>query len=775
MDFIMLPDNVAAHEPVPDLGGPEWDNKGFRGYDKRQGWDLTALRNGDFSEAIEKLKICAHEWGRRFTLWPGEISTIENSEDSVTLMIGAFFQTWITFGILQEALGRPLSRVEAVKPIQSTSPNSGSTSRSQIVLQGLFAEAVTKGIEMDHAGIQLLYSCLEEASQILQNLAFLCKASGQCVVPTSVHVALSVLVGSLPSSFDYRKTPVPGDLHADVNQGICMPFKRRLIEDCGWCPSMIRRILHTLLVEGLYYASILPRVDGNIDHSKCDELQCVASNIDPNHYQVVHVPRLCRCQFASCDHRQQDCPCPSIGVQEINLSNTWNNESFPLIKFRDEGIEIVPFAPGTEFVSISHVWSEGRGNPQDNSLPRCQLQLIQQYVTCLGISRDTPFWIDTLCVPLRKPLRDTAIVRMAQVYSVATRVLVLSDELLSFDLPSTPDEALFRVFSSQWAARLWTFQEASLSRELVFQFSDQAVSQSALEHHMNELFTNSREKSRRVGFIANNQIRQKPFLPTRDFPLIALTDRLSHRSRSKLSDVAICVSTLLGYGLETVLSVPDEEKMQAFWSCQEKVPTSVLWAKGPRLDTSGYRWALSELLSPSTHISRLGNTAHGAVSTPVGLLVAGVEAVVLAKVLFTFSDRTVLRIKLPAIRQRFFCIQSMHGGREPWTDVQSSWTGKSALLISRSPDHLTYADACLVMLTDTADGHGENSTTTIMARYLIQVIVFVEGPAAGADNPEVNDGFDPLRKALKGPLKNLDLVDIEGRRCTDPSQQWCIS
>ena len=51
MDFIPLPDGVAAHEPVPDLGGPEYDNQGFQDYDRRQGWNMAALREGDVIRA----------------------------------------------------------------------------------------------------------------------------------------------------------------------------------------------------------------------------------------------------------------------------------------------------------------------------------------------------------------------------------------------------------------------------------------------------------------------------------------------------------------------------------------------------------------------------------------------------------------------------------------------------------------------------------------------------------------------------------------------------
>lgn len=46
MDFLPLRDAVPSHLPIPDPGGVDYDNKGFLGYDKRQGWDSDALRRG---------------------------------------------------------------------------------------------------------------------------------------------------------------------------------------------------------------------------------------------------------------------------------------------------------------------------------------------------------------------------------------------------------------------------------------------------------------------------------------------------------------------------------------------------------------------------------------------------------------------------------------------------------------------------------------------------------------------------------------------------------
>ena len=88
---------------------------------------------------------------------------------------------------------------------------------------------------------------------------------------------------------------------------------------------------------------------------------------------------------------------------------------------------------------MSHVWSEGLGNPKSNSLPLCQLQYVQKRVndvyrgltgrTDLASAENVPFWMDTLCIPVgneHRKARSLAITGMAVVYGQADVVLILS-------------------------------------------------------------------------------------------------------------------------------------------------------------------------------------------------------------------------------------------------------------------------------------------------------------------------------------------------------------
>jgi hypothetical protein len=86
-------------------------------------------------------------------------------------------------------------------------------------------------------------------------------------------------------------------------------------------------------------------------------------------------------------------------------------------------LKVTRMTHGTPFVALSHVWSDGLGNPAANSLPQCQLLRLQRNVLDLRQSKlnfqtgiinigalqwdqirmtnDLSmkwFWLDTLCI-----------------------------------------------------------------------------------------------------------------------------------------------------------------------------------------------------------------------------------------------------------------------------------------------------------------------------------------------------------------------------------------
>lgn len=86
-----------------------------------------------------------------------------------------------------------------------------------------------------------------------------------------------------------------------------------------------------------------------------------------------------------------------------------------------------------EFVAISHVWSDGFGNPQVNALHTCVFTEICRIVEKLPKSTSsttTPFWMDTICVPLApKEVKQMALNKLRDPYTDAQHVLVIDNYL----------------------------------------------------------------------------------------------------------------------------------------------------------------------------------------------------------------------------------------------------------------------------------------------------------------------------------------------------------
>ena len=135
------------------------------------------------------------------------------------------------------------------------------------------------------------------------------------------------------------------------------------------------------------------------------------------------------------------------------------------------------------YVAISHAWSEGLGNLQENTLPLCQLKHLQSLVNSVylpSVRNNIPFWIDTINVPLAPKLKGLAIASMDRVYAGARGVLVLDNSLQRSWSDTSDTERLVRLGHSVWRTRLWTYQEGRLAQDLWIQFQDRAVEMRSL-------------------------------------------------------------------------------------------------------------------------------------------------------------------------------------------------------------------------------------------------------------------------------------------------------
>jgi hypothetical protein len=191
-------------------------------------------------------------------------------------------------------------------------------------------------------------------------------------------------------------------------------------------------------------------------------------------------------------HLEDDCTCSELFIDTSEITGILlHGNKIPLLRFvggmEDLKAEIVESTCESKYIAISHVWTDGLGNPRANALHRCKLYHLRNLVAEVaseanesqdGAREAAPLvWIDTLCCPaLEGDGKKKGIEKIYNVYERAEHVLVLDSGLMSYTArdQDTSEQAL-RIFTSSWVRRLWTLQEGALAHSLYFQFADTAI------------------------------------------------------------------------------------------------------------------------------------------------------------------------------------------------------------------------------------------------------------------------------------------------------------
>ncbi|KAL2039834.1 hypothetical protein N7G274_007235 [Stereocaulon virgatum] len=777
MDFLALPIGLQNGALVPDLGGPDYDNSGFANYPERQGWQIERLLSGDIVGARD-------EWNEYSQMVMRDIppdQMPETGEDLIKAVTGPFIQTWLFFGLFHEVLSRPVLRSEC----SFTHRDHENSSKRYLSAQRLFTEFVQRKeqIKDDLVWCARVSSCLRQASWALTNLDMISETLGGFVIPGFAQLALCVLVRTLDDHSVIFCQPHIRPANASLVR--CRWLEQRLLDN-GWCPNLVKRFRTDLGIEGLYYASLINFVDLDRSHGGCTDSACIAYNHAKDEtYIFQHSVRYCLCKDEHCKHLADSCICSepiNMGTAASEAAAIVRQGQMPLLSLVEEGshqkIQVTPFCHGIKYVAISHVWSDGMGNPHKNSLPLCQVQALDYFVRKAGASSidsdQAYFWIDTICVP-RAPdsLRRSAIATMRDTYRDADCVLVICRELSTIRLPSTPDEILVRIFSSKWMTRLWTLQEGALAARLVFQFADHAIDYRYLDDFMIAAVLDVTNTSRLVGNRANLNLASITSIISsasledaqgeeRQKTYSSLWNALRHRATSRRSDEAVCAAILLDVNLGPILDSPHEKKMEAFWTNQDRVPTGVLWVNGPRMDIDSLRWAPKSLLDARTWALSFPDRGLWASRTSAGLIFEGIEGFSLVDAPLPTIENGVLEFHDVRSRVSYYISQMQNVGNAQWTELAENWV-HCALLWRETPPPDFFAAGALVSCNKT-------EARITHARWLAQVCVSVKG---GEWDQIVLNGPSEFSEG-KVTSEAVPVYSVPSVEYLGPDREWCI-
>ncbi|KAI9657240.1 MAG: hypothetical protein M1831_004429 [Alyxoria varia] len=618
MDFLPVPDNPAIGENIciPLLCKEIYDGGEFLEYPQRHGWD------------VKKIQL-------RFTRHGKHVPVEE---------LGAFLQTWLFFGTVFAFTGQALD-IDAFTRRDEAGSSFLSTAKLNIII-GHWTESVAKeqwSSQLEE--LQIWRDRLSSYLQLIRDVTL--RAKTQSSGPETGLICMSIaalgeyLHQAVKHVFFYRNlgAHTPIDQHWRVAGSMdCSEAVYPLMRANGWCPSYTARLdnVRTISVSVMWFYANMTPPNADEDHRLCSREQCQFRSISEDVYKIDHTEATCRCSMLRPEYSKLAVPLEGHGFPLITMKKGQLESS------EKTELHVEPFRPDvpSEFVAISHVWSDGHGNPFENALPACFLDRLVGFLEQLpGCSRTVPFWIDTLCVP-RAPveLRNAALLKLKDPFEKAQNVLVLDSYLQSFNAVTSSFREIFaRIEVCGWMKRLWTFQEGRLGRKLWFQFKDQAVNIAGLvQDWLKNTPTIPLAAPNYVTFEFFQNYSASNVFPSLDIQrLMRSFARFRHslrgRSTSHAEDEPICLASLMDLDLARILAAPKPSRMETFWDMLIDVPCGLVFSEASRkLTAPGKRWAPASLMGdvdvvrwggpPYLFSDRLAKTSqHGLIANLPGM------------------------------------------------------------------------------------------------------------------------------------------------------------
>ena len=523
-----------------------------------------------------------------------------------------FLQRWLFFGLVHEILG---DRYKPGDLISTTQADNGETT---IVSTVGLVEALDKWIADIHAGFvnhSLTYDHIIECLHLTFNTLFGAGLDFDLRIKVSLASLgelFALAVNEAYTGMDKKYPEVP--FHALIDHA----YWEKPMLLSGWCPSQVNvNTNSSIYLQALYFLTSLGQPASSASHRSCNNDQCLAFQNDLTTYQTKHAG---------------DCNCKQFSIDTKRLTEILESGSLPLLRIQEGhtlnelSVELVPSEATSCYIALSHVWSDGLGNPHENALPRCQLyslhHIINKYYAKLKPQavEGVLLWCDTLCCPVEPGrAKNIALTKMKKTYVEALRVLVLDASLRMYDFKTMDaEEACIRVLNSGWTRRLWTLQEGALAARndrLSFLFRDEAIN---IRHLLGMMYKASQSSIGRKGLAVHIIIEIAKFNNEHSAigrdqggDLGSVEAGLRYRSVSVPSDEPLVIANLLDLDVAYILNGPcplagcanvgcDHSRVHRMWllmpTTSRGIHSHVLLRVGPRLSERGFRWAPSTLL-----------------------------------------------------------------------------------------------------------------------------------------------------------------------------------
>lgn len=512
-----------------------------------------------------------------------------------------FIQTWLFFGLLGEVFGQDATASKFVMQTDDGARRINTQCLPELA-DGL-VRALRGNTTRQAARAHHMSACLTLAADIFNSARIhFCIDSALLCSVASVADTISEIMDFMQYGHDlaHRATFRKGSwrMACDTEE-----VGKIMIRN-GWCGTDVRQWRDEVpRFQPLYYISKMKQPELK-DHSECEGDVCTASWHSSS--------------ASACLHRCSDGACGMVSIDDEKIKSILAEGYIGLLRMPDLHceesfrIDVVSSKDFPRYIALSHVWADGLGNPDANTLPLCQLRHIQSILhgikrTGIPDSDETLLWLDTLCCPVGSPEhRNICLLRMTQIYRNACVVLILDAALMAYSHKQLDKiEIAFRLLYSTWMRRLWTLQESVLASKIYIQLADGSLDLESIRDVLRDgvkhsvmhasLFEVLYSKMLEIsGVFREYAYRHPPIELQRVF------DATRGRAVSVATDEPLCLSTHIGLTQNSIISAPIKLRMEAFWAAMsdhgKEIPSTILFHSGSRLVTPGFRWAPASLL-----------------------------------------------------------------------------------------------------------------------------------------------------------------------------------
>lgn len=481
--------------------------RAFHDFPKVKGWRVNPTDHR--IHRIQSDKDDSHEhFGQRLSSFGGE-AEVEDSNEVSKPNLRSFIQAWLLFGLVFTVIqtnNKPLLSYEELVDGDFVTTT---LLPDRLEMWKLWEKSNPSGRRLRMLRVEHV---LDVARKVVRaNLAGDAEPLGysenpqdECYVSDEMIISI-MTVGETISSVKNKILEGTGSnmrgwsSNESSDWGPPRYVLRRLKWD-GWCPrtiSYLQSQLRSNATHLLAALNILSRsIHAGLRHRDCTKDVCYVFQKDASdRNQQNHCP-------AFCENDSEFWCRDFLGPNIEHIKDLLENKRRPLLKFiktknESDGLEVIEWTqtePPMVYVTISHVWSDGFGNPDRNALRLCQLKFIKDQLKRLQqeqhIKESLPFWMDALIIPVgTSPLKREAIRQIHDTFRDSTYTIVLDSSLSMLPVGPAiqPAATTTKILASSWMRRLWTLQETYLRKSAHIEISSQSSSSKQLENLFGEL------------------------------------------------------------------------------------------------------------------------------------------------------------------------------------------------------------------------------------------------------------------------------------------------